>query len=489
MRTTFLLAAFVSFPALATADTIWVPDDQPTVQSAIAVAVAGDEVVVRPGTYYESLDFLGKAITVRSEDGPAVTILDGSDTVRVVQFQSGETRATVLAGFTITHGRSDGGNGGGIDCTLISGPTIRDCIIADNYAYGLGGGMACRGFSDALILRCTFRGNLCPGGAEGGQGGGLSCFLSSPTIIDCVFDGNTAKWGGGLDFSGSYSVATNCLFRENHAYIGGGAVYCSVADPQLVNCTMEANSAAVGGALVTAGAVLPSNPVLSNCILWNNWPTEILVGIGSVTATNCDVRGGWPGVGNLDTDPLFLDPLANEYFLRQDPPQAGVSNPCVDAGDPASALLPGTTRTDWVLDTGIVDMGYHYTLPQAKAVFRNGGPNPASYDAVTLPVLGGTYTASVDLAGTTGHALAWLVGFATPLYSILGGGQVLLVNVGDPHAELLAQPMRPGPVAVYALPVPNDPALAGFLLATQALHIGGVAPFALSNAQDLVLGI
>ena len=65
----------------------------------------------------------------------------------------------------------------------------------------------------------------------------------------------------------------------------------------------------------------------------------------------------------IDADPLFADPLFDDFHLRQDPCQTGVMNPCVDTGDPVSPLLAGSTRTDGVADSGIVDMGYHYTDP------------------------------------------------------------------------------------------------------------------------------
>ncbi|MEW6155767.1 MAG: hypothetical protein AB1673_17575, partial [Actinomycetota bacterium] len=124
----------------------------------------------------------------------------------------------------------------------------------------------------------------------------------------------------------------------------------------------------------------------------------------------------------------------------------------------------------------------------ASATARNAGTNPASYGTFTRPTLGGTYTAFVDLAGTSGHDLAWLAGFGTPLTSTLAGGQTLLVDPADPFGELLGASVVPGPVALYDLAVPGDPLFAGFALSTQALHVGGLQPFALSNAQDLVLG-
>ena len=65
---------------------------------------------------------------------------------------------------------------------------------------------------------------------------------------------------------------------------------------------------------------------------------------------------------------------------------------------------------------------------------------------------------------------------------------MVLVNIADPGGELLAQPLMPGPMAVFNIPVPNDISFCSLSLSTQAIHIGGVQPFALSNAQDLVIG-
>jgi hypothetical protein len=65
-------------PAGARADIINGPEDVSTIQDAIDSAFDGDEIVVAPGTYLEAIDSLGKAITVRSADGPEVTIIDDS---------------------------------------------------------------------------------------------------------------------------------------------------------------------------------------------------------------------------------------------------------------------------------------------------------------------------------------------------------------------------------------------------------------------------
>ena len=94
------------------AGTIHVPADYAAIQDAMNAAVDGDTVLVAPGTYREHLNFLGKAITVTTEQGPDVTIIDGDQAGSVVTFASGEGLASVLSGFTLQNGRG-GVEGGG----------------------------------------------------------------------------------------------------------------------------------------------------------------------------------------------------------------------------------------------------------------------------------------------------------------------------------------------------------------------------------------
>jgi len=61
-----------------------------------------------------------------------------------------------------------------------------------------------------------------------------------------------------------------------------------------------------------------------------------------------------------------------------------------------------------------------------------------------------------------------------------------LARIDAPLGAIL---LAPGPLATFDAPVPGDPSLAGFELSTQAVHLGGIQPFALSNARDLVVGL
>src|SRR5258708_2632969 len=86
------------------ASTIHVPGDQPTIQAGINAASNGDTVLVDPGTYYENIDFLGKAITVTSSGGAAQTIIDGGARTSTVIFETSELRNSVLSGFSVRNG-------------------------------------------------------------------------------------------------------------------------------------------------------------------------------------------------------------------------------------------------------------------------------------------------------------------------------------------------------------------------------------------------
>ena len=86
---TFLLL----LPAVGLSQTIWYVDDDNCpgpgsgtqedpfckIQDGINAASDGDTVLVLPGTYIENINFLGKAITLMSSDGPEVTTIDGND--------------------------------------------------------------------------------------------------------------------------------------------------------------------------------------------------------------------------------------------------------------------------------------------------------------------------------------------------------------------------------------------------------------------------
>ena len=350
------------------ADTLRVPAEHATIGAAIRMAQPGDTVLVADGTYTgpdnRGLDFEGKAITVRSEFGPEGCVIDCQGEDRAFLFHSGESRAAVVEGFRITKGRA--ANGGGIECTLESSPTIRDCVFLDNFAEACGGGVAARGNSHPLIERCVFLDNIAQSPELQAQGGGLCFFvLGDATVIDCAFIGNQAEYGGAMAVDVSFPTIINCLVADNFAEITGGGIVCSASDPLIINTTFTGNIAQRGGAVDLSGLVLDSFPELINCIAWDDSPEEFGGIRGEVTATWSNIQGGWPGSGNIDANPRFADRGAGDYRLAPD-------SPCIDAGDRTAVPRgiftdlaglarivddPATPDTGIAASGGVVDLG------------------------------------------------------------------------------------------------------------------------------------
>jgi len=163
-------------PSLAAAITVGVNSHVTDIQSAIDMAQTGDTVLVEPGEYVitEPITFRGKAITVKSEAGPdETTIRMGTPSVTnrgtVVIFESGETTASVLDGFTITGGRGsllpsyDPRGAGGILFSASSG-TVRNCTVVENTTE-MGAGVVAVGSSgaSATLTNCIIRRNSATG--------------------------------------------------------------------------------------------------------------------------------------------------------------------------------------------------------------------------------------------------------------------------------------------------------------------------------------
>ena len=135
-----------------------VPSVYLTIQDAIdaADAATNDVVIVADRTYVGTgnynIDFGGKAITVRSENGPAGCIIDCGTLGRAFVFQTAETAASVVEGFTITNGVVPT-YGGAIECYGAS-PTISNCVITGNGASD-GGGIDCMAGLRRLQIVCS----------------------------------------------------------------------------------------------------------------------------------------------------------------------------------------------------------------------------------------------------------------------------------------------------------------------------------------------
>jgi len=260
---------------VAHATTWYVPDDFSTIQGAMgsSAVVDGDTVIVRPGTYVENIDFLGKAITLVSEQGADVTSIDGNQTGSVVTFVSGETETSVLKGFTITNGKSN--RGGGIFIAS-SSPKIVSNIVMANLAVDLpgeetdsmGGGIYCE---DASVWidrnRIERNSTITDTWYRNAWGGGICSVNSSARITrntihensvmvndayECA-GGGIAVMGGGVEIAGnriSENVVNGWLAYPSAL---GGGVYCSQTTPTIISNVICGNTVEATGALAGMG--------------------------------------------------------------------------------------------------------------------------------------------------------------------------------------------------------------------------------------------
>jgi hypothetical protein len=182
---------------------------------------------------------------------------------------------------------------------------VRDIVFHDCVAAI--GSVPVSGYNGAAILsagasptieNCVFEGNRANPTAGVGWGGAIMAHQGSPVVRGCTFNGNIGSHGGAIALSQPVSaLIENCTFTANACSDStgdyhGGAVYLTGGSAMVRNCVLTRNgAAATGGAIdVAAGGQL----VLDGSTLVGNRARVggggVHVQSGSLTATGGDWR-------------------------------------------------------------------------------------------------------------------------------------------------------------------------------------------------------
>ncbi|MCH7920088.1 MAG: right-handed parallel beta-helix repeat-containing protein [Planctomycetes bacterium] len=264
----------------------------------------GDTIVLDANRiHWEALDFGGKNLILRSDDGegelsPENTFvsshLDDFLDAPTISLVSGEDASTRIEGLSII----DGGPGILIDAG--SGATISHCIVTENLGSS-GGGLAILANSSVLIEFSEIVENMARQLGAGiyldqsslrliasdvndnhvsdfffdGRGGGLASVRSSLWIEDCNIVNNSALLEGGGAYLGAGDVnVTSSFFSGNLAGLNGGALFIESdigidADILLSDLTLDRNTADFSGGAIAMDET-ENSVTVRNCLITNN---------------------------------------------------------------------------------------------------------------------------------------------------------------------------------------------------------------------------
>jgi predicted outer membrane repeat protein len=292
-----------------------------TLQQAVTAAADSQEIWVKEGTYS-----LSSEISITK----AVALYGGfAGNERNREKRDWKKRPTLL----------DAPGAG--RCLSLSADGIR--ISGFVFSFGnttFGGAVMAQPLSRFIIEDCLFEGN------SANFGGGLYSKNAAGAINSCAFAGNTARVRGGAVYAESSVLSiTNCIFSENTAgassgsISGGGAVFIWGAGATIANCTFYNNStlypANGGGAIHNFLATT----VIADSILWGNTAAigpQVYNNMSPAsTIHHCDIDqpGFESGNGNIRRDPQWANPEAGDFRLS-------AGSPCIDAGTPDALGLP-----------------------------------------------------------------------------------------------------------------------------------------------------
>jgi hypothetical protein len=400
-----LLMSPLVLVGVASAATLLVPGQYPTIQSAIIAAVDGDTVQVSAGTYEGTVNFQGKNIVVWSPAGPGLTLIRTFREYYCVVFNSGEDSTAVLEGFRLLNqmtdnpepdrGASNGGDYGGGIYIEGSSPTIRGNIL--DGCKPEGGAIYAR-YSSSLIEQNEIKnsyncgiyalylgaagpirivGNLISGN-NAQYGGGIRLNDAWAEIIGNEISGNLASTdGGGILVSGDSVLICSNIVVNNHTSHEGGGINVYQCNVQIGNNLITQNVASSDGGIACDNSeyvILYNNNIVNNMASDDGYITggtgitqcqEVYI-LNSIIWNNNAPSGSAPNL-------LVYDSFTEVSYSDIG---GGLDSVWVDS---SSTLIwgPGNIDADPLFESGPFG---DYHLSSGSPCIDAGNPDPQYYD-------------------------------------------------------------------------------------------------------------
>lgn len=279
-----------------------------------AIHLENCHAIVRDNTIFDSESVSGGGSAIVARDCPELQLV--GNTIR--DNRIGGSAPFGPGGAVLLHG-----------CTF----EMRDNAIHGNFSWRIGGGV-CIEDSNGTLTANTIANNV-----TGFTGGGIAVLGTGTVRLDGnhIHD-NRAHDGGGVFVAANrtgLTVLSNDWIHDNDATGDGGGVLLEAA-AVLVHETITGNTANDGTGIAFEATAVPAT--VTNSIVYGNGPfgwneiRPLVVGARLDVRFSC-VRDGYPGAGNIDADPRFVDAANDDFHLALD-------SPCIDRGTDRAPHLP-----------------------------------------------------------------------------------------------------------------------------------------------------
>ena len=387
------------------------------------------------------------SVTVPSGTTLSADIANNTNVSAYNLFRNGNTltNSAVLDGFVLAFALANNTGtqqgkavGGALFNEAVGGtcsPTIRNCWFMNNTALSGGGAIwnqaGSGGDASPLIENCRFQNNAVQAGSGGAiynraqSGGGTTlnyATRSSPTILNCLFvgnscsNGNAGYDGGGAIHTYAYGataspILTGCSFQTNSSTIRGGAICTNGSDngaggdigmarPVLTNCSFQGNSAPQGPVIANIhfnnnGSSTNANATLTNCAIYNGTSPFSNASGASVTLTYSVFDPAVAGIAGVNASGPGNVTTTVSPFASTTSTQLAQGSPAIDAGSPATTTATLGTTLDLAGNLRItgcrVDMGAYESagvVGVPRATVKAGvWSDPAIWSCGVVPVL------------------------------------------------------------------------------------------------------